>query len=103
MTSYSLSFFATGSYDKQWWDKLTPDIAERAARRARAAGCVPHDAAIANYMHGIATAWSGPDMGTVLTNLKRLGVDFDERRKDPDALSLGRKGGKATARKRNKQ
>lgn len=30
MTGYSLSFFATGRYDKEWWDTLTPEKARAA-------------------------------------------------------------------------
>lgn len=69
MTGYSLSFFASGKYDKEWYDKLTPEIAERAAERARIAGCEPNPES--NIKCGVATSWLGPDQGEVMRRLKR--------------------------------
>ena len=68
MTGYILSFFATGKYDKEWWDNLTPEIAEAAAERAKRVGCVPNPDAATRFE--VATAWTGPDVGTVLYRLK---------------------------------
>ncbi len=73
MIGYSLSFFANGRYDQQWWDKITPEIAEKTAERARAAGCEPND--LSRVVHGVATSWVGPSMGVVLANLTRLDAE----------------------------
>lgn len=75
MTGYSLSFFVCGKYDMEWWDTLTADKAERAAERARAAGCVPRD--FSPIKCGVATAWEGPSLGAVMDALKR----YDESKR----------------------
>ena len=71
MTGYSLSFFATGRYSTAWWDTLTPEEAERAAARAKQAGCEPNPEAALKF--GIATAWCGPDLAVVLRALGAAG------------------------------
>lgn len=70
MAGYGLDFFSCEPYRKDWWGSLTPAKAKACARRARQAGCSP--AARSPEKFGVAVAWVGPSVGSVLSKLKDI-------------------------------
>jgi len=75
MAGYSLSFFSgvSGEAMNRWWDDLTPEIATKAAKRARKAGCVPYEGYGSGLRCGQPIAWTGPDISEVM---RRLGPEM---------------------------
>lgn len=69
MAGFSLSFFCgeEGKFNPRWWDELTPEIAQRPADRARAAGCKPDPES--DERCGVPVTWRGPSVGEVLFKL----------------------------------
>ena len=68
---YSLSFFSRAPWSNDFWDRFTPSLAKRLADRANGAGCRPGpDLLPSEYRHGVPTRWVGPDVPTVIRNLR---------------------------------